>query len=260
MACFLALYNTIYSQDEHYLATRIKPGDICYVDGEGHERFIGYRDWDMGNPPGDPIGVVFFSFYGPYPPGTDGETGWHGWMIELGESDSCVWAPETSPCYNTTVARYAVTGVSTPYNPHNNQRNHALADTCGWQNTYRMLEFLYAGQGTTLSDATLPVLRYVFSAKNGVSDFSVKPSMQERSWYLPSLGQLRLLYDEIGAVNKALAACGGVLMSEKHSWYSSSEFQSPANAAWAVNGRGICAAGNMAKKHLYKYVRAVRNY
>lgn len=260
MTCFLALYNMVYSQDEYYLSTRIKPGDICYRDGGGAERFVGYRDWDSSNPPGTPVGVVCFSFFGPYPPGTDGPTGWHGWLVELGESDTCMWAPETSPCYNNSVATYTVAGISTPYNPNNYQKNQALADTCGWQNTYRILEFIYTGQGAVLTDDICPTLRYIFAAKNGVSDFTTKPSMQHLSWYLPSLGQLRMAYGEIGAVNQALAACGGTLMSRYDSWHSSSELKSPVNSAWGVNGRGVVTTGNVAKKHRYKKVKAMRNF
>ena len=257
MTCFLALYNMVFSQDEHYLATRIKPGDICYLDG-GEERFMGYRDWNQSNPPGTPIGVVFFTYYGTFPPDTEGEKGWHGWMIELGESDTCAWAPETSVCYNNCVATYAVEGINTPFNPNNYQKTRALADTCGWQNTFRILEFLYEGQGTIVSDATIPSLRYIFAEKNGVTDFSVKPVMNSHSWYLPSLGQLRLAYGEIGPVNSALAACGGTLLTSGNAWHSSTELSSPTNSAWGMNDRGYCPAGNLAKKHRYKKVRAVR--
>ena len=259
MSCIFALYNVVYSQNEHYLATRIKPGDICYRDG-GVERFIGYRDWDSSNPPGVPIGVVFFSFYGPYPPGTNGEVGWHGWLIDIGESDSCVWAPTNTICYNNCVASYAVEGIDTPYNPHYYVQNTALADTCGWQNTYRILEFIYTGQGEVLSDNTSPVLRYIFAVKNGVTNFSVKPTMQAKSWYLPSLCQLRMAYGEIGPVNMALAACGGALMTQDHTWHSSTENNEASDAVWGVNGKGVAPRANMEKKDLYRRVKAVRQF
>jgi len=260
IALLMAISHGAFSQHEHYLATRIKPGDICYLDGGGQERFIGYRDWDNANPPGEVVGVVFFTYYGVRPPATEGEKAWYGWMISLEESGECAWAPTTSICYNTCVAQYAVEGIYTQWNPNHVQKLNALADTCGWQNTYRILEYIYTGNGMVLSDDTSPVLRYVFAEKNGVTDFSVKPAMHKKSWYLPSLGQLRMVYDEIGAVNMALAACGGTLLTESASWYSSTELDNSSNSVWAISGNGVCPYSNYAKKQIARNVRAVRSF
>lgn len=249
-----------FSQNEHYLATRIKPGDICYLDEGGNERFISYRDWNRDNPPGELLGVVFFTYYGVRPPAMEGEKVWFGWMISIEESEECPWAPENSICYNTCIANYPVDGLSTPWNPSHIQKYISLADTCGWQNTYRILEYIYTGKGAVLSDATSPVLRYIFAEKNGVTDFSVKPTMGKKSWYLPSLGQIRMAYSMIGPVNKALAACGGTLLNTSVSWHSSTELDNSNNSVWAVNGRGICPYDNNAKKHIARNVRAVREF
>ena len=256
IACF-----SVTAQESGYLVNRIKPGDICYRDTEGHEQFVDYRQWDQANPPGTALGVVFFSYYGTRPCGIEGvEKAWHGWIVSVDQNDTCIFAPVTSICYDTCVALYPVEGINTPYNPAELPSSLCVADTCGWQSTKRLLEFIYTGCGAVLSDETLPALRYIFSEKNGINDFSQKPPMTADSWYLMGYGQLRILYGYLGPVNAAMAACGGALFSVE-TWYTSTEvsYRYP-KSVWSYghDGTNCTTAGWFKDKG--RVVRAVRSF
>lgn len=259
--CFILLLIglTVRAQDDGYLANRIKPGDLMYLDGQGNECFVDYRQWDQNAPLGTPIGVVFYSYYGVEPYALTDQPGWHGWVVAMDESDAVAWAPQNSPCYNNCVAYYEVEGINTPYNPNRNQKDLAYADTCGWQNTYRFLEFLYTGQQRTLSESTSPAFYYLFASKNGVTDFSVKPSMHRTSWFMPSYGQVRMLYSQLGSVNLALKVAGGTMLNPARSWYSSTEIGTEKiQAAWSVNSYGYSNTEPNWVKDQQRNVRAVR--
>ena len=249
------------AQENGYLTNRIKPGDICYLDGGGAERFIDYRQWDSVNPPGELVGVVYYSYYGSEPYGIEGESAaWHGWIVAPDESEPVSWAPDSTICYDTCVALYPVEGVNTPYNPDNRQKDISVRDTCGWQNTYRLLEFIYTKHHTTLSGNTSPAFYYVFAEKNGVIDFSVKPTMSRTSWYVPAYGQLRFLYGNLGCINAAMAACGGQRFSTG-CWYSSTEVgKSCLQAVWNLRHQGYSSVANGWLKQYNHTIRAVRNF
>lgn len=261
--CFLLLSmgQALLAQDNGYLANRIKPGDLMYLDGQGNECFVDYRQWDKTAPLGTLVGVVFYSYYGVGPYALTDQPGWHGWLAAIDESDPLAWAPQNTTCYNNCVALYEVEGIDTPYNPNRDNKDLAIADTCGWQNTYRLLEYLYTGQHTTLSEDTSPAFHYLFATKNGVTDFSVKPTMHRSSWYMPSYGQVRMLYGQLGCVNSALEACGGKLCHYYSSWYSSTELgNSEKTAAWSVTGMGHTDTGSYWLKYNTHNIRAVRNF
>jgi len=170
------------------------------------------------------------------------------------------WAPEGSVCRDNCVALYEVEGVETPFNPEYRRKEIAIRDTCGWQNTYRLLEFVYEGQQTTLSEETSPAFLYVFQQKNGVDDLSTKPSMTGSSWYVPAYGQLRYLYGSMGFVNAGLAACGGTRFTTG-SWYSSTEVGTTCiEAAWNLHHYGYSSYLNGWYKQFKHRVRAVRNF
>ena len=206
------------------VSSRIKPGDILYVDGMGEERYIDYHDWDSSEPPGTALGVVFYAYYGrtPYEVSNDIETEpeWHGWIVSV-EEDSCIWCPTTSPCYNTCVANYEVGGINTPNNPYH--PFNIPHDTSGWQSTYRILDFIYEGQNKILSNSVMPPLYWIFSMKNGVTDFSTMPAMGWDSWYMPSDAQYSILYGYLGCVNAAMTACGGIRFRNFQRWLTCTE-------------------------------------
>ena len=261
--CFILsmLTHSLWAQDNGYLANRIKPGDLMYLNGQGEECFVDYREWDRNAPLGTVVGVVFYSYYGVGPYALTNQPGWHGWLAAIDESDPLAWAPQNTACYNNCVAFYEVEGIVTPYNPNRDNKDLAIVDTCGWQNTYRMLEYLYTGQHTTLSPNTSPAFYYLFATKNEVSDFSVKPMMHRTSWYMPAYGQVRMLYGQLGCVNAALAACGGTLFSLSRSWYSSTEVgNDQKQAAWSVTSYGHTDTATGRLKSQARNVRAVRNF
>ena len=259
--CFICLLlgSTGRAQDEGYLTHRVKTGDLMYLDGQGNECFVDYRQWDPNQPLGELVGVVFYAYYGVEPYALDDRPGWHGWLAAIDESGPLAWAPQNTVCYNNCVANYAVEGVVTPWNPKTNCVNQANFDTCGWQNTYRFLEYLYMGQHTTLSEETSPAFYYLFSTKNGVTDFSVKPTMSRTSWFMPSFGMLRMIYAQVGCLNAALKACGGTMFNSGRSWYSSTEVgNSNKQAVWTLNSWGYSYTSNEWQKHNTRYVRAIR--
>lgn len=248
------------AQDMGYFTNRVKIGDICYQDSGGVEHFIDYRDWDLENPPGTVLGVVFYTYYGPLTYDPSSPKAWHGWIVEVDQSEPMIWAPTTSVCYSNCVALYEMEGINTPWNPHDNQKLYACLDTCGWQNTYRFLDFVYTLHGRVLSDAISPVFYHVFSQKNGVTDFSVKPTMDHRTWYLPAFGQLRAMYSAVGYLNAALNACGGTLFYQED-WYSSTELGSTVpTGAWALTYAGVSSSSAGWFKNKTRCVRAVRNF
>lgn len=248
----------VSSQESGYLTNRIKPGDIMYLDGGGQERFVDYRQWDQDNPLGEVLGVVFYSYYGTVPNSVEGtDLGWHGWVVETGESDSCQWAPTGSLCYDSCVASYSVEGIMTPWNPVLEIVSFGVGDTCGWQNTKRMVEFIYSKSGV-ISDLSSPALHYIYSEKNGIVDFSQKPPVRGNSWYLPSYGQLRMLYGVLGCINTAMAACGGKMFSQG-AWHSSTEVSTSKNAVWIFQSNGYTPTVGWLK-HYERLVRAVRNF
>ena len=250
------------AQEKGYLTHRIKPGDIFYLDTNGEECFIDYRQWDKDNPPGEAKGVVFYSYYGTLPYGVEGEpAAWHGWIASLHESDRLAWAPENTICYDTCVAMYPVEGINTPGNPTHMVKMYGQLDTCGWQNTYRILEFIYTKHHTTLSEQVSPAVHYVFSEENGVTDFSEKPVMTRSSWYFLSYGQLRYLYGQIGVLNAAMERCGGKRFLAGSHRYSSTEVGS-----WNISGAWVHFTYEIQHTfygYLKKYgsnIRPVRNF
>ena len=259
--CFILLLWSVSSgaQTNGYLTNRVKTGDIVYLDGQGNECFVDYRQWDKNQPLGELVGVVCYAYYGVEPYAVDGQPGWHGWIVATKESSPLAWAPENTPCYDNCVAQYGVDGVNTPWNPHKSCINYANLDTCGWQNTYRFLEYLYTGCHTTLSEAVSPAFYYLFATKNGVTDFSVKPVMDRTTWFMPSYGMLRMIYGQVGRINAALKACGGTLFYSGRSWYSSTEIgDSCKQAAWSLTGWGNSNTSSGWLKNKTRNVRAVR--
>lgn len=252
---------TAQAQVGDYFVNRVKVGDIYYVDAGDNDRFIDYRSWDQGNPPGVPKGIVVYAHYGPKPADPTSEPAWHGWIVAIQGSEPMAWAPTGSICYNNCVAAYAVPGISTYFNPNANTNLGSMGDTCGWQNTYRVLEFIYTGQGTTLSSEISPVFHHLLSDCNGVTDFSSKPTMSYTSWYLPSYGQLKVMVGSIGAINAALNACGQTEFTITETFWTSSEY-GPGNVgvAWAISSSGVGSTSPNWLKNKLRSVRPFRNF
>lgn len=212
------VYLPCYSQEGS--RTRVKIGDIMYLDGSGNEHFCDFRQWDTLHPLGDLLGIVFYTRF-VYD--ADSNKIWHGWVMYPHEGVNLMWAPQNSICYSNHIASYATSGVSTPHNPAPNYQNKATKDTCGWQNTYRLLDFIYTGQGQTLTNEVSPAFYYIFHDLNGIQDFSTKPIMTASSWYMPSFGQLFQIFGCSGYLNASIAACGGDFLVNEGCWCGSTE-------------------------------------
>lgn len=74
-------------------------------------------------------------------------------------------------------------------------------------------------------------------------------------WYIPTLGQLALLYIYKSDINEALSAIGGTILKGWSSYWSSSEYS--VNFSYVVGHSGIIDF--LSKNSSYYYVRLVRN-
>ncbi len=81
----------------------------------------------------------------------------------------------------------------------------------------------------------------------------------DNGWYLPSIGQLRILFANLGLIETKLASNNEftTLLSASGKKYWSST-QNGQNSAWAVNGQACYITSN--QKDTYNYVRAIRDF
>lgn len=239
--------------------TRVKLGDIVYLDGSGKECFVDYRQWDTLNPLGDLVGVVFYSHF-VYD--ADSNKVWHGWIIHPDEGVDLQWAPQGSICYTNHMASYEMNDVFTPNNPAPKFQNKATKDTCGWLNTYRILDFIYTGKNQTLTEEVSPAFYYLFHDINGISDLSTKPEMTPSTWYMPSFGQLFHIFGCSGYLNVSLSACGGSLFYNNGYWCGSTE-ASPSfpNRLWICSYNELCiSAPPYGTKSYTFHIRPIRSF
>lgn len=149
-------------------------------------------------------------------------TGEHGWAVHLHDQGTSVqWTPTGQQVDIATLPNYA------------NARD-AIMDLDGYTNTQRIRA---AGNATRYPAA------YAVDFVNG--------------WYLPSAGQLRLLYAEMVTLNVSLQRVGGTQfpMDVGCLYWSSTEYGQ--NFAWDVLNRGGVGSGSKGNNG---YVRSVRAF
>lgn len=79
----------------------------------------------------------------------------------------------------------------------------------------------------------------------------------DNGWYLPSIGQLRILFGNLPLIEQKLASNDEfVTLSDAKKYWSST--QNGKNSAWAVNGGACYITSN--QKNNYNAVRAIRNF
>ena len=123
--------------------------------------------------------------------------------------------------------------------------NGALSDWDGKANS-NVLKGVTTGGGSYTSYATAGHVLNTFLASADAKGYD--------DWYIPSCGQLSLIYMHLTSVNNALLAIGGQPLDTRYYW-SSSEHSS--NSGWIVlfnNGRTFTRY-----KHLTSSVRFVRD-
>lgn len=196
---FAALLLTMTSQAQN----TVHPGDILCTDGTT----ISAANYAASGKKAD--GVVFYV----------NSTGKHGWALSLTQSNStCLWGGH---------------GIDIPTLANNN-RDAALADTAGYNNTQKILKYGLANN-----------LTYPAAAATAIP-----------GWYLPALGQLRQLYATLDVVNASLATISGTPLMTGIWYWSSSECTN--TNAWAVGNNGTLFGYDY--KDGGNYVRAVRSF
>ena len=146
-------------------------------------------------------------------------TGEHGWAVHLqNQSTSVVWEG---------------TGTDISALPNYSYTPDAAMDMDGYNNTQIIRA---AGDANTYRAA------YRVDFTNG--------------WYIPAVGQLRLLYAEIVTINASLQLVGGVLFPMNSGfWYWSSTEESR-NYVYLVSGSGALTSGNKSDSFRLRSVRS----
>lgn len=126
-------------------------------------------------------------------------TGKHGWAVALNELGDCAWGPNSK---DTPLRNYTA-------------KQQATTDLNGYSNTKTIQEGGY--------DIPFPA----FDSLN-----------MEKGWYLPAIGQLKRLFDNLNKVNESLSAVNGLpIPSEVDCEYWSSTEYSVCNA-WFIDSFG----------------------
>ena len=140
---------------------------------------------------------------------------------------------ESDEYWSTTM--FDVPGLSNITSP-----SAVTADWQGKNNTRVVLEYCKA------NGKSCQVFEYVNSYKT--------EGTQAGDWYLPSMGELNAIYDNMDVLNKALGKIGGTKLGTSYYW-SSSEYSSRRNA-WYLSFRDG-DVDNYNKDYYNSYVRPV---
>lgn len=122
----------------------------------------------------------------------------------------------------------------------------ALSDWNGKENS-NVLKGVTTGGGSYTSYATIGHVLSTFLSSNDAKGYT--------DWYIPSCGQLSLIYMHLTSVNNALTAIGGQKFNTSNTYWSSSEYSS--GYGWGVNFSSGCV-GYGSKSYGYR-VRFVRD-
>lgn len=149
-------------------------------------------------------------------------TGAHGWAVHLHDQTlETPWTPDDQYMDVPTLYNYL-------------DVHSAMTDMTGYSNTQKIL-----GAG----DASVYPAAYTVDFANG--------------WYVPAVGQLRLLFSEIVTLNNVLQTVNGTpfQMGNFFQYWSSTEYGQ--TQMWNVNNTGNVTHHN---KNFYFGVRSVRNF
>ncbi|MBP5797933.1 MAG: hypothetical protein J6W26_06635 [Bacteroidales bacterium] len=127
-------------------------------------------------------------------------TGQHGWAVDLGE------ITETKQWSTASTASQNISGLQ-----NHDSFMDAITDLDGYNNTQAVRS---AGNASNYPAA------YAVDFSNG--------------WYLPSAGQLNILYGEYFAVNTSLELVGGLLINSQNNAFLWSSSAASSNQVWIV--------------------------
>lgn len=150
-------------------------------------------------------------------------TGEHGWAAQLTDQATNIkWS----------VSHNDITSLSN----YTNARN-AISDLGGHANTAQIRAY---GTANAFPAA------YVADFANG--------------WYLPSIGQLRILFSELVSTNTSLSIAGGSQIPMDSNWWYWSSTEYNANNAWTVNYYGFTNFFDKSTQDYSSRVRCVRDF
>ena len=150
-------------------------------------------------------------------------TGEHGWAAQLTDQATNIkWS----------VSHNDITSLSN----YTNARN-AISDLGGHANTAQIRAY---GTANAFPAA------YVADFANG--------------WYLPSIGQLRILFSELVSTNTSLSIAGGSQIPMDSNWWYWSSTEYNANNAWTVNYYGFTNYFDKSTQDYSSRVRCVRDF
>ena len=148
-----------------------------------------------------------------------------GWMVAMDDdSPGCKWGGTGS-----------ISGVPT-FNSYVNNTAAFLAELDGKENTRKIREY----QGNNPNYAA------------GMVEYP--------NWYLPSIGQLRILISNMGLIQSALTSNNGSILQNSFYWSST---QCNSSNAWGImfdSGYGAGAYFNFKEKNKNAAVRAIRDF
>lgn len=215
LAVVIAMASVQLLAQGHGNTTRVKPGDIFYTEaGTNAKKFVDYNSWNSSL--GTPEGVVFYSYYGPRPDHPTETPAWHGWIVDKKETSNGGTGPDGhgvswSLSYQ---AQNSYPGYNIPNLIDLPNISDAMKDTAGFTNTRLIMEGfrdadVYELQGTARWEGLLgPHAAVVCYSKEGGTPTAEPLYQSSHPWYLPALGQLNMLWGQIGVVNKALEKLG----------------------------------------------------
>lgn len=124
----------------------------------------------------------------------------HGWAVALDDQGSLSWGPNHASALL----------------PDRTNRQRAISDVKGYDNTEKILSR---------------------SSQNG-SQFPAFDTLDfANGWYLPALGQLKKLYDNLAKVNASLGVVGGTTFAtDDGEYWSSTEYSS--SSSWFMDSAG----------------------
>lgn len=201
-------------------------GDILCSDGSTLRR----ENWSGASAEKTPIGIVFY---------VERKEGvWHGWALNLNESERIFWADNgySNRNFNTPITDKAA----------------AVSDTLGIANTNTVFALL---SGTELTEWNYPAYHYIEGLR-----------ATDTRWYLPALGQLNYLYAQIPEINLTVDVLNSVAPNTAKriegdadgtfSYWPSTEYNE--GFIWYLNYDGGCA--QTGDKSAYRRARAVRSF
>jgi hypothetical protein len=207
---------------------KIVPGDLLLDDGT----IIKVDNYD-NTIHAAPKGIVFYV----------DSTDMHGWAVALTDaySSACIWAAQS---VRQSVHSQTMTSI----------KADALTDFAGKENTLRIKTTAEAvGSGSFAFNAPAAYYCYYYDHLIGTTGTEAK------GWYLPSIGQINLLYMNRAYIHSSIATLAGIASPIPNPLHSSTEAN--INSSWFINNIGTINSYSKYDSVIFnRYARAVCDF